>query len=138
MKQRAYLYIRVSTDEQAEKGYSQKHQDDRLRQYCEQHNIEVVGALWEDYSGKTFDRPEFRKFLEHLKRARNAADLLLFLKWDRFSRNVAESYVMISKLAKMGIEPQAIEQPLDMSVPESKIMLAIYLAALKWRMTAVR
>jgi site-specific DNA recombinase len=129
MKQRAYLYIRVSTDEQAEKGYSQKHQDDRLRQYCEQHNIEVVGAFWEDYSGKTFDRPQFRKFLEHLKTARNAADLLLFLKWDRFSRNVAESYVMISKLAKMGIEPQAIEQPLDMSVPESKIMLAIYLAA---------
>lgn len=29
----------------------------------------------------------------------------------------------------MGIEPQAIEQPLDMSIPESKIMLAIYLAA---------
>lgn len=129
MKQRAYLYIRVSTDEQAEKGYSQKHQDDRLRQYCEHHNIEIVGSYWEDYSGKTFDRPQFNKFIEHLKKHRNSADLLLFLKWDRFSRNVAESYVMISRLAKMGIEPQAIEQPLDMSIPESKIMLAIYLAA---------
>ncbi len=129
MKQRAYLYIRVSTDEQAEKGYSQKHQDDRLRQYCEHHNIEIVGSFWEDYSGKTFDRPEFNKLIEHLKKHKNSADLLLFLKWDRFSRNVAESYVMISKLAKMGIEPQAIEQPLDMSIPESKIMLAIYLAA---------
>ncbi len=64
-----------------------------------------------------------------MKKHRNSADLILFLKWDRFSRNVAESYVMISKLAKMGIEPQAIEQPLDMSIPESKIMLAIYLAA---------
>jgi site-specific DNA recombinase len=129
MKRRAYLYIRVSTDEQAEKGYSQKHQDDRLRQYCEHHNIEIVGSYWEDYSGKTFDRPEFNKLMEHLKKHRNSADLLLFLKWDRFSRNVAESYVMISRLAKMGIEPQSIEQPLDMSIPESKIMLAIYLAA---------
>ncbi len=129
MKQRAYLYIRVSTDEQAEKGYSQKHQDDRLRQYCEHHNIEIVGSFWEDYSGKSFDRPEFNKFLEHLKKHKNSADLLLFLKWDRFSRNVAESYVMISHLAKTGIEPQAIEQPLDMGIPESKIMLAIYLAA---------
>ncbi len=54
--------------------------------------------------------------------------MLLFLKWDRFSRNVAEAYVMISRLERMGIEPQAIEQPLDFSVPESKIMLAIYLA----------
>jgi site-specific DNA recombinase len=129
MKQRAYLYIRVSTDEQAEKGYSQKHQDDRLKQYCEHHNIEIVDSFWEDYSGKTFDRPEFNKLIEHLKKHKNSAELLIFLKWDRFSRNVAESYVMISRLAKMGIEPQAIEQPLDMTIPESKIMLAIYLAA---------
>jgi site-specific DNA recombinase len=35
------------------------------------------------------------------------------------------------QLRKLGIEPQAIEQPLDMSIPESKIMLAIYLAAPK-------
>lgn len=129
MKRRAYLYIRVSTDEQADKGYSQKHQDEKLRQHCEYHNIEIAGAYWEDYSGKTFDRPEFNNFLEHAKKNRKSADLLLFLKWDRFSRNVAESYAMIHQLNKLGIEPQAIEQPLDMSIPESKIMLAIYLAA---------
>jgi site-specific DNA recombinase len=29
----------------------------------------------------------------------------------------------------LGIEPQAIEQPLDLSIPENKIMLAFYLAA---------
>jgi DNA invertase Pin-like site-specific DNA recombinase len=119
----------VSTDEQADKGYSQKHQDEKLRQHCEHHNIDVVGVYWEDYSGKTFDRPEFNTFLQHAKRNRKSADLLLFLKWDRFSRNVAESYAMIHQLNKLGIEPQAIEQPLDMSIPESKIMLAIYLAA---------
>ncbi len=28
----------------------------------------------------------------------------------------------------MGIEPQAIEQPIDISIPETKAMLAIYLA----------
>src|SRR6185369_14195467 len=78
---------------------------------------------------KTFDRPEFNNFLQHLKKNRKSADLLLFLKWDRFSRNVAESYAMIHQLNKLAIEPQAIEQPLDMSIPESKIMLAIYLAA---------
>lgn len=129
MKRRAYLYIRVSTDEQADKGYSQRHQDEKLRQHCEHNNIEIAGAYWEDYSGKTFDRPEFNKFLNYAKKNRKSADLLLFLKWDRFSRNVAESYAMIHQLNKLGIEPQAIEQPLDMSIPESKIMLAIYLAA---------
>ena len=36
---------------------------------------------------------------------------------------------MISTLRKFGIEPQAVEQPLDLSIPENKMMLAFYLAA---------
>ena len=54
---------------------------------------------------------------------------MLFTKWDRFSRNTGDAYQMIALLRKMGVEPQAIEQPLDMSVPENKMMLAFYLAA---------
>ncbi len=36
---------------------------------------------------------------------------------------------MISTLKKLCAEPQAAEQPLDLSVPENKMMLAFYLAA---------
>ncbi len=36
---------------------------------------------------------------------------------------------MINTLLKLGIEPQAIEQPVDLSIPENKMMLALYLAA---------
>ena len=36
---------------------------------------------------------------------------------------------MINQLNKLGVEPQAIEQPLDLNIPENKIMLAFYLAA---------
>jgi site-specific DNA recombinase len=36
---------------------------------------------------------------------------------------------MINTLKILGVEPQAIEQPLDMEVPENKMMLAIYLNA---------
>jgi site-specific DNA recombinase len=32
---KAILYIRVSTDEQAERGYSLMDQEARLRKYCE-------------------------------------------------------------------------------------------------------
>jgi DNA invertase Pin-like site-specific DNA recombinase len=53
-------------------------------------------------------------------------DLVLFTKWDRFSRN---AYQMISMLRRLGVEAQAIEQPLDLSIPENKMMLAFYLAA---------
>ncbi|HEX7904871.1 MAG TPA: recombinase family protein [Chitinophagaceae bacterium] len=62
MKQKkAFLYIRVSTDEQADKGYSLNHQEERLRSYCQFQNIEVVGLYKDDHSAKTFDRPAFKQ-----------------------------------------------------------------------------
>lgn len=129
MKRKAIIYVRVSTDEQAEKGYSLQHQEERLRQYCLLHNIEVVGFYREDHSAKTFERPAFRELLAFLKKSRGKANLLIFLKWDRFSRNAGDAYGMINQLNKLGVEPQAMEQPLDLNIPENKIMLAFYLAA---------
>ena len=64
-----------------------------------------------------------------LKKQRGQIDVILFLKWDRFSRNAGDAYQMISMLRKLGVEPQAVEQPLDLSIPENKMMLAFYLAA---------
>lgn len=81
----ADFYIRVSTDEQAEKGYSLRSQQEVLKKYCEHHNIQVREVFIEDYSAKTFNRPEWKKLLIYQSRNKGKADLLLFTKWDRFS-----------------------------------------------------
>ncbi|REG94052.1 recombinase family protein [Flavobacterium aquicola] len=54
----AILYIRVSTDEQADKGYSQRDQDERLRRFCVNQHIHVNKVIFEDHSAKSFKRPE--------------------------------------------------------------------------------
>lgn len=125
----ADLYIRVSTDEQADKGYSQRNQEEMLRKYCSNHCIEIRNVIYEDHSAKSFNRPEWKKLLSNLKKHRNKIDLVLFTKWDRFSRNAGDAYQMINVLREFGVEPQAMEQPLDLSIPENKMMLAFYLAA---------
>ncbi|MFD2147464.1 recombinase family protein [Mucilaginibacter antarcticus] len=125
----ADLYIRVSTDEQADKGYSQRSQEEVLLKYCEINKIQVRKIIFEDHSAKTFIRPEWTKLLSFIRQHKNKTDLVLFTKWDRFSRNAPDAYQMIATLKKLGVEPQAIEQPLDMEVPENKMMLAIYLTA---------
>ena len=125
----ADLYVRVSTDEQADKGYSQRSQEELLRRYCNINSISVRQVILEDHSAKTFNRPEWKKYLLDLKRHKGKADMVLFLKWDRFSRNAGDAYQMINTLRRLGVEPQAIEQPLDLTVPENKMMLAFYLAA---------
>jgi len=47
---KAILYIRVSTDEQADKGYSQRDQDERLKVYCDRNEIVIDKVIFEDYS----------------------------------------------------------------------------------------
>ncbi len=126
---KADLYIRVSTDEQAEKGYSQRDQEDRLRKYCDFKKIEIRGVIYEDYSAKTFRRPAWQKLLSTLRLRKRQTNLILFTKWDRFSRNAADAFQMIKTLRNLGVEPCAIEQPLDLDIPENKIMLGIYLTA---------
>lgn len=128
---KAILYIRVSTDEQADKGYSQRAQDETLHRYCELNGVKVAKVVYEDHSAKTFERPAWKAMLAGLKKIKDGQvpDVLLFTKWDRFSRNAGDAYQMIAMLKKLGCEPQAIEQPLDLSIPENKMMMAFYLAA---------
>ncbi|MEO6522085.1 MAG: recombinase family protein [Mucilaginibacter sp.] len=88
----ADLYIRVSTDEQADKGYSQRSQEEVLRKYCEINKISIRKTIFEDHSAKTFIRPQWQELLINLKKHRYKIDLLLFTKWDRFSRNAPDAY----------------------------------------------
>jgi site-specific DNA recombinase len=125
----ADLYVRVSTDEQADKGYSQRGQEELLRRYCDINKLIIGKIIYEDHSAKTFNRPEWQKYLTGLRKKKHQSDFVLFLKWDRFSRNAGDAYQMISTLRKLNVEPQAIEQPLDLTIPENKMMLAFYLAA---------
>jgi site-specific DNA recombinase len=68
----ADLCIRVSTDEQAERGYSQRDQEERLRKYCLIKNIEVRWVYIEDHSAKTFNRPQWQIYLSKLKKIKNS------------------------------------------------------------------
>ena len=122
------LYVRVSTDEQAGKGYSLRDQEQKLINYCLTNNLNILEIFREDYSAKTFKRPEFKKLLDFCKKNKKDVHQLIFIKWDRFSRNTGESYQMIETFNGLAIEVNAIEQPLDLSIPEQGLMLAVYLS----------
>ncbi len=128
--QTAIIYTRVSTDEQAEKGYSLADQKQRLEKHCESKGLEIVKHFEDDgYSAKNFNRPHFNNLLDFVKKNKGLVKKLLVVKWDRFSRNMELSMSMITQLMKAGVEVEAIEQPLDESIPENLLMKAFYLAA---------
>jgi site-specific DNA recombinase len=125
----AYLYVRVSTDEQKKTGYSLIEQEARLLQYCEINNIKVKGVFREDYSAKDFNRPEWNELIKTIKRNRQRPlENILFLKWDRFSRNIQYAYQMLGLLKLLNVQAMSIDQPIDIDIPESIVMLAMYLS----------
>ena len=123
------LYTRVSTDDQADRGFSLPFQKDVLERYSNVRGYNVLKHYEEDHSAKTFDRPEWIKLLEYCKREKQNIDLILFTRWDRFSRNTGDAYMMLRELKNYGIYVNAIEQPLNLDNSDQKIMLAVYLAA---------
>ena len=122
------LYTRVSTDEQ-NNGYSPLDQKEKLYQYCQVNNLNIVGFYHDDESGKSFNRPEWKKLKEFIKTNKGKVQRILFIKWDRFSRDQTDALVEIRELGRLNVEPCAIEQQLDFKIPESKLLLAMYLAA---------
>ena len=124
---RTIIYKRVSTDEQANTGHSLPHQENVMRQFCELKKYPIVKVYTEDYSGKDFDRPEWSKLMNYLKKNRGQVDQVLCLRWDRWSRNQYLALKEIRTLDKLGVLISTVEQPIDLSSPDSKVLLSLYL-----------
>jgi site-specific DNA recombinase len=122
------LYLRVSTDEQAEKGFSLDYQEESLRRYCSIKGYNILAVYREDHSAKDFNRPEWKKLMTFVRSNKKSIHQLLFVKWDRFSRNIEHAFAILGQFDSMGIEVNASEQLLDASNPDNRLILSMYLA----------
>ena len=128
------IYCRVSTDEQAD-GCSLDMQERYLRAYCENHHYTITGEeqpYKEDYSAKHYDlrRPKLKQLYNYCRRHRNEVDKVLFLRWDRFTRNLEFALTYKRKFYdELGIEINAIESPIDFKGTEWSMLLGMYCGA---------
>ena len=122
------LYCRVSTDEQVD-GCSLDMQRRHLNFFCETQQYEIEGIYYEDYSAQYYDmrRPEMKKIYNYCKNHKNEIGKILFLRWDRYSRNVEFAFAYKRKFYdELGIEINAVESPIDFKSPDWPTLLAIY------------
>lgn len=97
---RAALYVRVSTEEQAEEGYSLDAQLDVLRTYCDIHDYAVAGEFVDDgYTGRNTSRPAYRRMM-YDPEVRSSWDVLVVMKMDRIHRNSREFMNMMDDLSR--------------------------------------
>ena len=125
---RVILYCRVSTDEQSE-GCSLDIQERYLRAQCLNRGDDVVDVYREDYSAKghELNRPEFKKLYTYCQKHSGEVDKVLFLRWDRYSRNVEFAFVYKRKLVdELGIEINAMESPIDFNGGDWATLLGLH------------
>ena len=128
------LYCRVSTDEQAD-GCSLDMQERYLRAYCDNHHYNIIGEerpYREDYSAKHYDlrRPKLKQLYGYCRKHRHDVDKVLFLRWDRFTRNLEFALTYKRKFYdELGIEINAIESPIDFKGTEWSMLLGMYCGA---------
>lgn len=121
------IYCRVSSDEQSE-NTSLDFQEETLRKHCERMGYNVVEVYREDYSAKHYNlkRPEMKKIYDYCKSNKSNVDMILFLRWDRYARNVGFAFEYQRRFADLDIEINAIESSIDFSGTEWPMLLSIY------------
>jgi DNA invertase Pin-like site-specific DNA recombinase len=90
-------YVRVSTEEQAEHGYSIEAQQQVLRDYASGHDLEVVERFVEAQSAFKPGRPEFERMAKLLAGDRSITAVLCY-KTDRLARNMTDYARLVEKL----------------------------------------
>lgn len=104
MIKRAVLYARVSTDEQAERGYSLPSQIAACRRYADLHGFSVVGEYQDDLSGTTqiAARPQGARLQAMLDM--RAVDAVIVYQVDRLYRDTVELLITARQWLRAGVE----------------------------------
>lgn len=111
-KLRAAIYVRVSTEEQAESGYSIRAQQESLEAFCKAKGWEAVPPYVDDgYSGKNLDRPAITRLIEDARRKK--FDLVLVYKIDRLSRRLGDLSELRELFDGLGIGLSSVTEPFD-------------------------
>ncbi len=124
-KKIAAIYIRVSTDFQAEEGYSIDAQKEQLSAYCISKGIKNY-AFYIDggWSGSNIDRPEMQKLIKDIKE--DKISHVIVYKLDRLSRSQKDTLYLIEDVFNPhGVDFVSLNESMDTSTPMGRLMLGI-------------
>lgn len=126
---RVACYERVSTEEQALRGFSIETQIDNLTEYCEKNKMKIVDHYTDEgISGAKppLKRPALARLLEDVQAGK--IDMVLFTKLDRWFRSVQEYFKVQEILEANRVEWRAIHEDYDTTTANGRMAITIFLA----------
>lgn len=119
------IYVRVSTTNQAEEGYSIDEQIDKLEAYCKIKDWTVYKVYTDGgFSGSNTERPALESLIKDANKKK--FDTVLVYKLDRLSRSQKDTLFLIEDVfIKNRIEFLSLQENFDTSTPFGKAMIGL-------------
>ena len=125
MNNKVAIYVRVSTLDQAEEGYSIGEQIDKLEKYCEIMSW-TVSEIYTDagFTGSNIDRPAMQQLIRDCKH--NKFDTVLVYKLDRLSRSQKDTLYLIEDIFNVcNVGFMSLQEKFDTTTAFGKAMIGI-------------
>lgn len=120
------IYVRVSTQMQADVGLSIESQIETMKQEAERRGKPVYDIYNDAASGGSqANRPEFQRMLKESQRKPPPFDMILTWSISRFGRNTMESYIATEKLRERGISIFYFKEPFNDQDPVGNMVIQI-------------
>lgn len=120
---KAYIYARVSTEEQAEEGKSIETQEKICRKWAQDNNYIIAGVFKDEGKSATnLNRAGLQEFMAKCQDKDNEIDAILVQDTDRLARNTFDHLTIKSLLKKKEIKLISISQLMLDDSPEGNLM----------------
>lgn len=133
------LYVRVSTDRQADEGNSLEAQRDKLMAHCALNGWQVdEQSIYVDagVSGKTTEkRDAFNAMLDAARAGQ--IERIVVTKRDRFARNTVDFLTKTDELTRLGVALVCLDINLDTSTPVGKFISTIFAGFAEWEASLI-
>ena len=123
---RCGVYVRVSTDDQRDNGYSIDSQLRMIKEYCEKNEYDIVDVYNDaGHSGKDLTRPEMQRLLKDIKSKK--IDKLVAIKVDRLTRNNYDGFWLLNYCEEHDVKIELILEPYDVSTANGEMIFGMNL-----------
>ena len=123
---RCGIYVRVSTDDQRDNGYSIDSQLRMIKEYCEKNEYDIVDVYNDaGHSGKDLMRPEMQRLLKDIKSKK--IDKLVAIKVDRLTRNNYDGFWLLNYCEENDVKIELILEPYDVSTANGEMIFGMNL-----------